>query len=235
MSQSPKPTLDGPRAKLRRSGELLDDLEREIAASRKEIGRSGNLPHKFAFRDEVDLDNVRWRVCRCVKILHKPPENWGLVAGDAMHNARTALDHLAARLVELDGNKPTKKSAFPIWDEEPKTKDKKNQFEKTIAGMSKAHQESIRRLQPWKNPGTKESAMLVALGVLDNLDKHNDLVPLFATTTPDSSVAPLSPALPSATEVKWNPNVEVKPNAEIFRWRATSTNVPSAIKVFTAV
>jgi hypothetical protein len=133
-----------------------------------------------------------------------------------MHNARSALDHLACRLVELNGDTVSNRNAFPIWDRPP-TKENKHLYEKAVAGMSKRHQDGIRALQPFVNPGTKESAMLVALAALDNLDKHKDLVPLLSTVSSGAWHHP-SP-VPGEVEFRPNPEAEVKPGTEFFRYR----------------
>src|SRR5690349_1920178 len=49
-----------------------------------------------------------------------PPPDVGLIAGDAIHNLRSALDHLACQLVLANGNVPSRQTCFPIFDSESK-------------------------------------------------------------------------------------------------------------------
>jgi len=211
--------LESARSKLEHSLDLLNTVANEIAADREDIASTKELPHEFGGRFEVGRDGSRWLVIRCTKVKRKPPTRWGLLVGDAMHNARSALDHLACRLVELNFKEPTSLTAFPIWDELPKSKDRRNRFERIIEGMSDIHKEGIRRLQPFANPDSRESAMLVALAYLDNLDKHKRLVPLVTTVAEQASVTH-SLVLPGSAEVHWNLGVELKPSVEIMRLRS---------------
>jgi hypothetical protein len=211
----PKPTLDSAFAKLDHSLSILRQLEREIDEDRAENERTGFQPVELTMGWEVDEEGLQWQVARCAKVNRHPPERWTLLAGDAMHNARTALDHLAARLVELQGNDP-EKAAFPIFDSPPTAK---NQwlFDRALEGMSRAHREAIVALQPYKNPQTQESDILLALQDLDNLDKHRDKIPMLSTG--GSTPASLSYKYGAAT-VRWLPNAEVKPDAIIFAVRS---------------
>src|ERR1051325_3198101 len=48
--------------------------------------------------------------------IQTPPAEIGLLAGDVIHNLRSALDHLAYQLVYVNGAAHSKQTAFPIWD-----------------------------------------------------------------------------------------------------------------------
>lgn len=48
-----------------------------------------------------------------VHVRAEPPEHLGLILGDALHNARTALDHVVCRLVEDGGGTVTQDTMFP--------------------------------------------------------------------------------------------------------------------------
>lgn len=213
----PEPTLESARTKLQRSYELLDTVEREIEAERVSSAAPGQSPYRIEWHYEGE-----WAVFECAEILRAPPLRWGTLVGDAMHNARSALDHLACRLVERNGQTPTRTTAFPIWDEKPVSANVRSRFESRIQGMSSADKKSVRALQPYHNPSSRESALLVALAALDNLDKHNDLVPMVTTAAPNPS-ASASELLPGGIEVRWNPDVEFRPGTEFARARRLST------------
>ncbi len=44
------------------------------------------------------------------------PPDWSAIIGDSFFNLRSAWDHLAWQLVELDGGKPCEHTQFPIYD-----------------------------------------------------------------------------------------------------------------------
>jgi len=51
-----------------------------------------------------------------VRIREDPPAEWSAIIGDAVHNARSALDHLAFALVEANGGSADENTTFPITD-----------------------------------------------------------------------------------------------------------------------
>lgn len=182
-----EPTLESARLKLGRAEELLEELSRDITQSAKDIKKRERELGRLSVEVEHRAAEFPWVVTVCKALHERPPARLGLLAGDAMHNTRSALDHLACRLVELAGNTPSNRTAFPIWSEPPRTRDKQTHFEGLIAGMSSEHKKGIRALQPYRNPERWESEMLVALATMDNADKHQLLVPLFATLTEEAS------------------------------------------------
>src|SRR5439155_21053237 len=50
-----------------------------------------------------------------VRIFEEPDPRWGLIAGDFVHNIRSALDYLAWQLVILNGKRPNSAVQFPIF------------------------------------------------------------------------------------------------------------------------
>jgi hypothetical protein len=162
------PSLDGCREKLGRARTHLEDLSDLI----KELGESPEA--RVTSRVVNDGD---WLLVR-VKLLKLPPPLMSLIGGDAIHNMRSALDHLAVQLVRLNDKKPHRGNQFPIYDSRPTEKDKRKRFERCIDGMSKNHKEDVKKLQPFELRGTKEGLMLSRLGALDNLDKHQMLTPV---------------------------------------------------------
>jgi len=43
-----------------------------------------------------------------------PPEDLALIAGDAIHNLRSALDHIAWELVAAGSSEPNHRTQFPV-------------------------------------------------------------------------------------------------------------------------
>ena len=112
-----------------------------------------------------------------------PPE-LPLIAGDALHNFRSTLDHLAWKLVEATGKLPTVKTGFPIFDSEA---DYRSRSPKKVEGMRAITKERIDNLRPYKG-GYND---LWILHRLDIIDKHR-LPVLFLSsggTTPVGSLA----------------------------------------------
>lgn len=69
--------------------------------------RLGAKPHPIAA-----IENTTLFVARIEPV----PNDVSLILGDAIHNLRSALDHLAWQLVEAGGGTPNKDTYFPICD-----------------------------------------------------------------------------------------------------------------------
>lgn len=104
---------------------------------------------------------------------HKAPTELSLIAGDAIHNARAALDHVWMGVIRhLDPSTKTK-STFPI-DEEREALQRR--LVRTEVCKAFPHVEGIilDGIRPYKT-GNRD-CWLFALNRLDNRDKHNMLV-----------------------------------------------------------
>jgi hypothetical protein len=213
------PTLDGCRLKLERSLELLEKIR---AGYDEESAKK--LDPSFAQRivGEVNPIDGFWWVDYCEAITRPVPVRWGMLAGDAMHNARTSLDHLACQLVELADNTPTNANAFPIWDRKPKGRKDRQRYRRRVAGMSPAHAKGIWKLQPFHDLASPNSAKLVALAALDNLDKHQTIIPLLAVVSdnPPDVQFQSRDLLIEEVEWRWNKGAAIRPGVEIIRWRS---------------
>src|SRR4051812_14647950 len=97
----------------------------------KDDPKTGDLVHYMEVRPHAD-EGLR---------------DLGLIAGDAVHNLRSALDLLAWQLVEAGGGTPGRGTSFPIWVSE-------GQFLGGGPGrMRGAHPDAIkalRSLKPYK-------------------------------------------------------------------------------------
>ena len=104
-------TVEGIRFKLARAEEHLKTLD----AMRD--GCVGDNP--YSIQPEFDA-KTGWHTIRMVA---RPPSPWlGVVIGDAAHDLRSALNHLAWQLASLDGEPPEPdKVQFPIFSEQPKS------------------------------------------------------------------------------------------------------------------
>jgi hypothetical protein len=147
--------------KFARARQHLHLLEGELGA----YLRAG--PFELGQQDDPDTGDL----ITVVKVARQPPENLCAVIGDAVHNARSALDQLAWYLVERDGGAPDKFTYFPTGETEAK-------FNKAVReglrGASDATKERVRDLRVF--PGGDDR--LWTLHQLDIEDKHRLLIPV---------------------------------------------------------
>jgi hypothetical protein len=151
--------LSGVRAKIERAKRHISELEGAIQVYRD----------TDPFRSRVELDPTTGEKVHRFEERHPVPPCLALIAGDAIHNLRSVLDHLVWQLVEANGNKPTTKTAFPIYDAAPKDIPA---YEAKVKGMRTEAERLIDSLQPYKG-GNKD---IWKLHRLDIVDKHNLLL-----------------------------------------------------------
>lgn len=173
--------LIGIRAKVERANNHLSDLD---AASR-------------AFCDTQE-DQIRSSVNPNTgeRTYYGPPDRdvpveIAIIAGDAVHNLRSALDHLAYQLVLANGNNPTRNTYFPICDDASDYP--KNCVERT-KGMSQKAITRIGEAKPYK--GGNDT--LWRLHKLDIIDKHR-LLFTTCVLNPSHSITPSQVAGASRT------------------------------------
>jgi hypothetical protein len=94
------------RAKLERAEKHISDVDAAIRVFFE------SRPYVIvAKQDQKTGDYVSY-----VESVRDVPVNVPLIAGDAIHNIRSALDHLAWQLVLSAGNTPGQSTSFPIFD-----------------------------------------------------------------------------------------------------------------------
>jgi hypothetical protein len=101
----------------------------------------------------------------------KPTGEIGVIAGDVVHNLRSALDHLAWQLALLNTATPNDRTQFPIAISPGEFGSKMGQ--KMIGDLSSEHRARIESFQPYH--GTNKAWTPLALRdlrVLSNTDKH---------------------------------------------------------------
>jgi hypothetical protein len=107
------------------------------------------------------------------------PIELSLLAADLVHNTRTALDYVLARLKERFGGNPGK-GYFPTWATEEEWK--QNVVERgkgsSLHGLDSSAVDLIYAAQPLHRPEPAADP-LVTLNTLDNADKHRLLQPTF--------------------------------------------------------
>lgn len=159
-------------AKVARARDHTDRLEAlEAAFLRRE-------PNKVRFDDETEAPAILLRV-----VVEPVPIEFSMVAGDIVHNLRSALDYLAWELVLSEGQTPGRHTAFPIYV-------KKTDFDKRVRNPPKGRLSPLEGIDPasdkfalveWFQPyrhvgmGPNET-MLAVLAALSNRDKHRGLL-----------------------------------------------------------
>jgi hypothetical protein len=168
-----EPSLLGPHLKVARAIELLQALHSEAT----QFKMSRNLATGAEPRKETDTDGNEWWVVDCASV-QEIPIRLALLAGDVVHNARSALDHIAYQLVRLDGGKPDERTATPLRSFEPKKGRSLDSYEAALNGIAdKRALTFIASLQPYKPPKTVEREDLALLHELDIIDKHRLIRP----------------------------------------------------------
>ncbi len=162
-------------AKLKRGKTHIDSLKIEI----EKVYANGS---PITLRREYEPKN-RAIVIRIESVVDIP-DHWSLVVGDAVHNIRCALDHLAWQLAlrHFDGIEPTNRAViksihFPVVIEESKWRDSvHNQW------MDGADANKLKRFQPF-NLGPQSRAkgvrhpfeIFCGFDGIDNIDKHRSI------------------------------------------------------------
>lgn len=104
------------------------------------------------------------------KLANDPPSlaRLSLIAGDCIHNLRSALDNMVCKLIIQNGNIPNNRNEFPIFDSEHQFN---NGNQSKLVGISDNEKRTIRELKPYKNGNNP----LWYLHRMDIIDKHRNL------------------------------------------------------------
>ena len=110
------------------------------------------------------------------RITQNPDDDWGLMIGDAAHNFRSCLDHIAWQLARITVDRPDKRLEFPIF------KDRGAYFKTAKGGglykineLLPKDQGIITDFQPHKRTQGPEQDPLWILYELRNIDTHRKL------------------------------------------------------------
>lgn len=123
-------------------------------------------PYAFASKRDPQTGDTVVYMTR----VETPPAEIGPIAGDVVHNLRSALDHLACQLVIANGMAPTKQTSFPIYDAAAKYH--AGQMGK-IKGATAAAINEIDQIEPYQSG---KGHLLWVLHELDIADKHRTLL-----------------------------------------------------------
>jgi hypothetical protein len=151
--------LKGPRAKIERAKEHVRDLEAEVRRFHE------TRPYEVGTDEESQPGK---RLTKLTKA-ERPPDRLALIAGDVIHNLRSALDLLIWQLVEANGVTPSRQDAFPIHESAEKFE---AQGVPRVKGrIAKDALDVLRAVKPYQ--GGNDA--LWRLHHLDIADKHRTL------------------------------------------------------------
>lgn len=103
----------------------------------------------------------------------KPPSEIGLILGDALHNYRAALDHLAWQIVNAAGTpKNTRSVYFPVVTAAARFPE---DLQKKMPGVSNMVASIVQRFQPFTNGSRSYEHPFAILHAWNNIDKHRAL------------------------------------------------------------
>jgi hypothetical protein len=174
--------LRGARMKLQRAEEHLGQLVAEHERFVRERNPYRMLP-------EVDPEpgyDTLWRV----KIVEHPPlEKWSALVGDCVHALRSALDHTAFALVQINRRGEdyaefpilkdkylTNRSGALVLDESGSPKPRWHQDgPKRLPGVDRKPLAQIRWLQPYRRLRAERMHPLWLIHAMDVIDKHRRL------------------------------------------------------------
>lgn len=168
--------LEGVRAKLDRGDKHLKALDRSIAR----LMESSKRP-RLRLRTEVHLKPGRPELICLIDYVSPLPLRFGAIAGDAIHNYRSALDQLIFELAFIDsGGVEQLKTAFPASDTH--TNFNSSYVQSTLlSGLTKRHRAMVKRYQPCRGWDGYGPHPIRLLDDLSNDDKHRLIQPSLVT------------------------------------------------------
>jgi hypothetical protein len=159
--------IHGIRLKIERAQRHINDLEVELHAF---FDRD---PYKIATRPHPALST---HYTLYIESIEPMPDLFALLIGDAVHNLRTALDHLAWQLVEAGGGRPNKDTYFPICIGAGGPQQYASAIGKGgLHNMPSGAEPVLRAVQP-HNTGDDT---LSHIHQLDIMDKHHLVIPVY--------------------------------------------------------
>ena len=98
-----------------------------------------------------------------------PPQEWGVIIGEIIHNLRSALDHLVWQLALLQTSTPYDRTAFPITTTRNNYRDSGRRLVQDLTARQEA---LIKWLQPYRRGQKAKCDFLWLLQDVNNTDKH---------------------------------------------------------------
>ena len=161
------PVLGGVSLRLSRAYHLLNQLHEAVGADRE---RNRRLAGVFDPRNQAHALFYEG---------HAPPAAWGVMAGDVVHDARSALDHLVAALVVANGKQPLSANSFPLFGSEARYRAEVSGRDPArgpdpLTGLTDHQRDIVAECQPFveRRPRSAQRAPLLQLHRLWNVDRQ---------------------------------------------------------------
>jgi hypothetical protein len=161
--------LDDPLNKMQRAHEHLKELDRQVVAYK--------AAYQYSVAKKLNADKTSY--IYSIKPGTIPPLHIGTIVGDAVHNMRSSLDHLAWQLALLTTPTPYHLTEFPIYKE--RTTDNIKAVRRKLQDVPTNAANLIERFQPYNSGERAEKHPLWILHALWNIDKHSILIPVAHT------------------------------------------------------
>jgi hypothetical protein len=158
-----KPLFESAWLKIKRANHHIKDLISLVS--------SFEQPSRYSLRAEENPEAPGSSLV--LEVDHEGIEDLPLIVGDAVHNLRTALDHVACELVTLSGGTPTYHTKFTIGETR---KEAVTSIDGEIQGIGL---DMITHLLEYVQPYRGGNTALSILHALDIADKHRLIVPIF--------------------------------------------------------
>ena len=162
-----KPSLKNPKLKLERAKEHLEILDVKV--------REFFDAKPFSITTYEDVQNALYVMRIKIPIIDI---KLAIIAGDAVDNLRSALDHIAWQLALTKTSRPHDRTAFPIID--INTPEKMRRFDNVTGDIPPAAVNEIKTLQPYLRGPTYKADLLWKLDKLCNINKHR-VIPAHGT------------------------------------------------------
>jgi hypothetical protein len=153
------PSLKHPKLRIERAKEHLDVLYAKIIEFQK--------MKPFQVTDYKDSKNALYIRKFDIPIIDL---RLAVVAGDAINNLRSALDHIAWQLALTIMERPHDRTAFPIVDKD--TAEKMRRFDSIVRDIPTKAIDEIKMLQPYQRGDAYKDDVLWKLDKLCNINKH---------------------------------------------------------------
>jgi hypothetical protein len=173
-----------------------------------------------------------------IRVREWPDPYFGVIIGDILHNARSALEYLVYELAIFDSGPSffdpdpvtgwVKRTQFPIFDSEPEFKSKGIPM---LVGLNSSHQAMIERLQPYYGVKAGPRHPLVALRDLSNVDKHrvvHAIVALVNRISPGKVITTEDRVMVEVLRFVEGPVVD---GAEVVRTRTLASHADATVDV----
>ena len=172
------------REKLARASRQFQSLERSI----------GIYWDKDPMRVDGEFNpNFTQYVCR-LEIIDQPPIDWSVRLAEAIHNLRSALDHVVHQLTLSHMGYPVENSAFPIFGDARKFQ---SEGRSMVRGVSRDALALIESVQPYQSDNPRATALWY-IHQIRARDTHSH-IPLMPAITGDVYSFTVDPVDTNAT------------------------------------